>query len=328
MKPHAPMGELRIHMLRCMRGVATGALRDVLQEVQDENKGCIEVSSGGAPSATVPATTPPSPPTSPQAHSASGPAEVLQKALQAGKLDAAAVRAALSQRQGPAQPEAATPSRVLATTEEASTTGSHQSGGSCAGGPQTRPAQDPSPQQQHPSDFPLGYPSAGMPSAALPIATGVVASAPRPTTSPALPQSLPRGSGSGNVYGLLTALSRRERRAGELMALVQEAEGQLAARDEQCRHITTLVDSARQDLAQLHLEIESRQHAMKAAVRRQSALEAQRLEPSMRTNVNIKEDEMTKMLSGTGRPSAQSDFSTRVPSHGTSRGRFESFGSQ
>jgi len=72
----------------------------------------------------------------------------------------------------------------------------------------------------------------------------------------------------------LQAVSQRDKRAGELLAMINEAQRKLCDREETCQQIEERIGSARLDLAHLELDIEWHRRSHEAAKERSCELEA------------------------------------------------------
>mmetsp|Transcript_15845 Transcript_15845/g.45765 ORF Transcript_15845/g.45765 Transcript_15845/m.45765 type:complete len:833 (-) Transcript_15845:206-2704(-) len=81
-------------------------------------------------------------------------------------------------------------------------------------------------------------------------------------------------AGRSTAALLLDAVSERDRRIGELVALVRETQVRIVQREEQCRHVEGLLTTARSDLGHIELDIEWHRRALEGAEGRRSELEA------------------------------------------------------
>mmetsp|Transcript_77122 Transcript_77122/g.223171 ORF Transcript_77122/g.223171 Transcript_77122/m.223171 type:complete len:939 (+) Transcript_77122:112-2928(+) len=101
---------------------------------------------------------------------------------------------------------------------------------------------------------------------------------PHVPVAPPLGKKMPMGAAGFRrgrmAHWLLQAVSERDRRIGELTALVRETEVRLIQQDEHCRHIEDLVAATRGDLAHVELDIEWHRRALEAAEGRTAELMA------------------------------------------------------
>lgn len=72
----------------------------------------------------------------------------------------------------------------------------------------------------------------------------------------------------------LDAVSQRDRRVGELLAMISETQRCILERDEQCQQIEEKISAARQDFAHLELDVDWHRRALDNAKERSNELEA------------------------------------------------------
>jgi len=76
------------------------------------------------------------------------------------------------------------------------------------------------------------------------------------------------------VAWALDAVSERDRRVGELLAMISETQRSILERDEQCQQIEEKLGAARLDLAHLELDVEWHRRTLDSAKERSNELEA------------------------------------------------------
>lgn len=117
-------------------------------------------------------------------------------------------------------------------------------------------------------------------------------------------------SSAGGVLGLVSKLSEKDRRVGELLVLIREAEQRLVTRDQQCRQMEGLLATARADLAHLELDVEFRWREFEGVNQEHLQLEAQ----SRCTNGGSRQEQLAqdraKYVAGMAALGARSEVST------------------
>lgn len=92
---------------------------------------------------------------------------------------------------------------------------------------------------------------------------------------PLVPVSAVPEIASGEFH-LLKKISERDRRIGELSALIIAVQGEIHGRDDMCRQLTQLVAAARTDVAHFTLSLDEQKDAFAKADERGAELEAKR----------------------------------------------------
>jgi len=95
-----------------------------------------------------------------------------------------------------------------------------------------------------------------------------------PVGAPKRPAKLVRADGKQPAVLALRMLSDRDRRLGELSAMIEATKQQIAERTESCRQIEAMISTARLDASHLELDIEWHRQALEGAERRSSELGA------------------------------------------------------